>query len=111
MKLQKPPLEIKYSARALADLKEIVAYISKDSRDAALSMHDRIMERVSVLAEFPGRGKPVDEPAHRERGVRYAAEGKYYIFYHADAGQLKIIHVRHSARKPVTARELFDSEE
>ena len=95
---QNRPLEIHILPQAAHDLTEIAAYIAKDSQSAAHQMRERIIARIAQLAEHPGRGKPSQIPGLEQRGIRFAGEGRYHIYYQADGRQLRILHVFHSAR-------------
>jgi len=95
---QNRPLEIRILPQANHDLTEIVEYIAKDSLNAAHRMRERIRDRIGQLAEHPGRGKPSQIPGLEQRGIRFAGEGRYHIYYQADEQRLLVLHVFHSAR-------------
>ena len=61
--------EVRFLQEALEDVEEIMLYIARDSRAAALRMHDNIMKRVEDLAVFPKRGQPIPDKKWRRRGI------------------------------------------
>ncbi|MCL2446435.1 MAG: type II toxin-antitoxin system RelE/ParE family toxin [Oscillospiraceae bacterium] len=92
------PLEIVWRAKAIADVKSIVHYISQYSTTAAHNQRQRIRSRIESVSEAPGIGKPAQSNAHAARGVRYTTEGRYYIYYEVVGTQLRILRVRHTSR-------------
>ena len=48
--------DVRFLQEAFEDLEEIILYISRDSRQAALRMHDKIIEKANDLTVFPKRG-------------------------------------------------------
>ena len=111
MELQKKPLEISYSNRSLADLVDMVTFIGANSKASAHNMHRRIKDRIALAAEFPGIGKPSQNPAHAKRGVQFTSEGKYHIYYRVQRKQLRVLHIRHSAMRAPSLSDLFDENE
>ncbi len=62
-------MKVRVSARALADLTAIQAYVSTDNPTAASALVSRLMRRVRALEVFAHLGRPVPEwsdPAVRE---------------------------------------------
>ena len=73
--------DVQFLQEALGDLEEIVLYISKDSRAAALRMHDKIIEKANDLATFPKRGRLVPDKKISEAGYRVLGIKPYVAFY------------------------------
>jgi len=96
--LNRRRLSVHILPQASHDLADIVDHIAIDSLNAAHRMRERIMARIDQIAEHPGRGKPAQIPGLEERGIRFAGEGKYHIYYRADEQELLVFHVFHSAR-------------
>ncbi len=87
--------EVGWSARALADLAEIKAYISRESPRAADRVRDRLATAALGLEHFPDRGRPVGG-TERELAVVHP----YSIRYEHRNGAVEILSIRHGARRP-----------
>ena len=82
--------KIIWTDSAIADLKEIVDYISRDNPLASEKLGRGILEHVKILEIFPFIG-----PAYPRRSsgtIREIVYGNYRIFYEV-ANQLKTVHV------------------
>lgn len=81
---------VRWSSRALERMASILDYIAEDNPDAALSMIDRIEDRVAGLGVTPGMG------SHYLRskvgGLRQLIERPYRIVYLVD-DKRQVIHV------------------
>lgn len=89
------PLEILWSPRALARLREIRDYVAKDKPDAAAKLATRIVSLVEALKEHPYLGR-----AGREPGVRELIVGgtPYLIFYRVRSNRITITTIWHGAQ-------------
>ncbi|MCL2215829.1 MAG: type II toxin-antitoxin system RelE/ParE family toxin [Defluviitaleaceae bacterium] len=74
--------DVQLLQEALDDLEEIVLYIAQDSRQAALRMHDKIIEKASDLSIFPKRGRLVPDKKMAASGYRMLGIKPYIAFYH-----------------------------
>ncbi len=90
-------MRVRWSARALVQLREAHAYIAKDNASAALGFVDAAAALVELLEENPGMGIKTDEPdVIMFPLIRY----RYLIFYKILHGEeVRIIRIRHAARK------------
>ena len=82
---------------ALNDIEEIVLYIAQDSREAALSMHDKIIEKINDLSTFPKRGRLVPDKKMAAAGYRMLDIKPYIAFYRVIDRNLFIYRVLHGA--------------
>ncbi|MCL1975147.1 MAG: type II toxin-antitoxin system RelE/ParE family toxin [Firmicutes bacterium] len=73
--------DVQFLQEALDDLEEIVLYIAQDSRQAALRMHGRIIEKTNDLRVFPKRGRLVPEKKMAAAGYRILGIKPYIAFY------------------------------
>ena len=89
--------EVKFLQEAYDDLEEIVLYITQDSRQAALRMHDKIVEQANGLTVFPRRGRPVHDKKMAEAGYRMLDVKPYIAFYRIIGGCVFIYRVLHGA--------------
>lgn len=87
-----------FSQSALDDLEEIILYISKDSRQNAMRMHDRIIEVANKLEIFPKLGFQVPDKKMSEGGFRVIVIDKYLLFYKVYDEEINILRVMHGAR-------------
>jgi toxin ParE1/3/4 len=93
-------MKVEYSKRATADLRKV----SADSRafgDAiAAAVEKKIRETIAHLADHPEAYAPVAErPGMRVVPlVRYP----YKIFYRVRIDGIRILHIRHTSRRPWT---------
>jgi len=89
------PLEVVWSPRARARLREIRAYVARDKPVAAERLATRIVALAELLKEHPYLGRAGSEP-----GVRELVLGgtPYLIFYRVRAKRVTILTVWHGAQ-------------
>ena len=90
-------MRVRYSPRAFADREEIFAYLDQRNPRAAREVKAFIKRRIVSLAENPARSRII-----KELGVHAHWVGRYpYIIYYRVVGdEVRIIHIRHAARRP-----------
>ena len=69
--------KIIFSPQAIADLEEVVRFIAKDDRAAAVRIGNALIDRVEILENFPLLGAPYP----KRPGVRKLVSRPYLIFY------------------------------
>lgn len=86
---------------ALDDLKEIVLYISNDSKSNAITWHNKLIELANKLSNFPLMGVIVHDKKIAKLGVRMLPIGKYVLFYKVYEPKNEVIILRNlnSTRK------------
>ena len=89
--------DVKFLQEALDDLEEIVLYIAQDSRQSALRMHDKIIEKVKDLMVFPKRGRLVPSKKMTAAGYRMLDINPYIAFYRIIDSCVFIYRVLHGA--------------
>jgi toxin ParE1/3/4 len=92
-------MNVEYSRRALADLRNISAYHLHSNGDRVASeIEARIRDVVARIARSPGSAPPVVG----RQGVRVVLllRYPYKIFYKPIGGTIRIVHIRHTARRP-----------
>ena len=90
-------LAIVVTRLAKRDLEELVVYIGEDNPGASVEVVNRILDRIEMLGEQPGIGRPGRRAGTRELVV----EGtRYIVAYREDAtrGQIQVLRVLHAAR-------------
>ena len=89
--------DVQFLQEALDDLEEIVLYIAQDSRQAALRMHDKIIEKANDLSVFPKRGRLVPDKKMAAAGYRILGIKPYLVFYRIADCNVFIYRVLHGA--------------
>lgn len=81
---------------ALRDMREIAAYISQDSPEAAKAVADRIWQESQGLCSLSDRGRPGRVPGTRE----LVLEGlPYFLAYRVKGKAVQILRVIHTSRQ------------
>jgi toxin ParE1/3/4 len=88
-------VEIVWSPRSLARLREIRDYVAKDKPDAAARLATRIVSLVEALKEHPYLGRAGSEPGVRELVV---GGTPYLIFYRVRGNRVTITTIWHGAQ-------------
>jgi len=82
---------VRWTTRALADLREIGSYIARDNPEAARRWIERLRDRARKAALHPAAGRMVPE---RERpDLREVFVGSYRIIYRARAEGIDVLTV------------------
>ena len=89
--------DVLFLQEALDDLEEIVLYIAQDSRQAALRMHDKIVETANDLTVFPKRGRLVPDKKMAAAGYRMLAIKPYIAFYRINNKNVFMYRILHGA--------------
>jgi toxin ParE1/3/4 len=91
-------MNIRYRARALADIDDIFRYLSERSPSGARNVLSAIADAIDGLAENPLAARRTSDPDIR---VKILGRYRYKIFYSVVASEfVEIMHVRHAARRP-----------
>ena len=88
---------IEWSRRARTDIRDLKAYIAKDSPYYARRFTDRIIASVEKLAEFPRIGRTVPEAEGRD-DVRELVYQGYRIIYLTRLEWVVIVTIIHGSR-------------
>ncbi len=88
--------KIIFSPQAIADLESAVRFIAKDNPDAAVRVGNALIDRVSILENFPRVGSLYP----KRPGVRKLVSRPYVIYYRPriKAGYVDILRYWHGAR-------------
>ncbi len=92
-------MRIEYSKRAITDLQKIAAYYDRSGNSAvAERIAARIQEVVVQITGSPLSGRSVVQ----RPGVRVVLllGYRYKIFYRVAGETIRIIHIRHTSRRP-----------
>ncbi len=88
---------VRYSPSAALDLEAIFSTIAADNQSAALRVLAHIRSMTSLLAEYPGMGRPTGVPD----ALKLLVPGlPYKIIYEADelTDEIVILRIYHGAR-------------
>jgi plasmid stabilization system protein ParE len=88
---------IEWSHRARTDIRNLKAYIAKDSPYYARRFVERIFASVEKLAEFPKSGRAVPE-AEGQNNVRELIYQGYRIIYLTRPERVFIVTILHGSR-------------
>jgi len=89
--------DVQFLQEALDDLEEIILYIAQDSRQSALRMYDKIIEKANDLTTFPKRGRLVPDKKIATAGYRMLGIKPYIAFYRVVGRDVFIYRVLHGA--------------
>jgi toxin ParE1/3/4 len=92
-------VKVEYSKRAIADLRQIAAYFAGlGAPTVGERINERIQEVVARIAGWPFSGRPIAQ----RPGVRFVPllAYRYKIFYHVTGDTIRIVHIRHTSRRP-----------
>ena len=96
-------MRLRYSGRAIDDLRSIAAYVREHNPGSAKRVRSHIRRTIDQLADFPHLGTPTARIAIRRLVIsRYP----YVVFYQVTDNNVIIHHIRHMARKPVDPADL-----
>jgi toxin ParE1/3/4 len=94
-------MKVEYSKRAVADLQSVAGYYAtaNDPRVGG-RVAARIQQVVARICEFPQSGRPVIQ----RPGVRVVPllRYPYHLFYRVSGDTIRILHIRHTSRRPWT---------
>lgn len=91
-------MKVRFRARAIGDLEEILLYLEPRSPFAARNVLRAIHAAIDEIVLFPYATEKTSDPAIR---VKILGRYRYKIFYRVtDQDTVDILHVRHAARRP-----------
>lgn len=88
---------VRYTRRALNDLSKILDYLDERSPRGALGVKLAIRRAINAIGENPGVGR-----ASGRGGTRPMPVGRYpyLIYWIVEENEVRVVHIRHGARKP-----------
>lgn len=88
--------EVVWPDEVIAQIDQIVAYIDVFNPTAAQRMGDRLLALGNSLITSPHRGRPAPSGTRELVTVR-----PYILRYEVQGDRVVILHIRHSARRPL----------
>ena len=90
-------MRVRYTPRARSDLRQIIEYIAEFNPAGARNVKHAMDRTIQLIGQFPEAGRRFDEQNTRMLPVgRYP----YLIFWTIEAGEARIVHIRHASRRP-----------
>jgi len=91
-------MNVRYRARALADIDEIFQFLNERSPTGAANVLRAIADAIDSIADNPRAARRSSDPDIR---VKMVGRYRYKIFYSVvEDRYVEIVHVRHAARRP-----------
>jgi len=91
-------MNVRYRARALADLDDIFRFLNGRSPTGARNVLRSLADAIDSIGEHPLASPRTSDPDIR---VKMLGRYRYKIFYSVAADEfVEIIHIRHAARRP-----------
>jgi toxin ParE1/3/4 len=90
-------MRVRYTSEAASELANILSYLEERNPAAATAIAARIEGQIVRLRRFPRLGQPKYKP-----GVRMCTAGRFpfLIFYTVEEDEVRIVSIRHAARRP-----------
>ena len=94
-------MRIRYTPRARSDLDSIFSYLDQHSPASTIRVKQVIERTIQGLTDFPEIAPPTD------LGARALLIGRfpYRVFYRVHEGEVHILHIRHTSRRPWKGRD------
>jgi toxin ParE1/3/4 len=89
-------MRVRYTANAVAELEEILAYFTERNPAAAASVASQIEAQIKLLGRFRFWALPNTSQARMRTVPRYP----FLIFYTVKADEVLVLGIRHAARRP-----------
>lgn len=90
------------------DIDETVAYMAKDSFEAALRWHDGLWQLIFSLSDAPTRFSLIEEAEELGFPYRSAIHYSHRVIFRIDdaLSTVYVVRVYHGARHPLTRRDI-----
>jgi plasmid stabilization system protein ParE len=95
-------MKVEITALAEADLATIYQRIREDSPTRAAEWRGGLLQAAQALEQFPLRC-PLAPESSAALEVRHLVYGHYRVLFTVTRDTVYILHIRHSARQPLTA--------
>ncbi len=90
---------------AAAEIDDIAAWIAAGSPVNAERWIERLLEQIQGLCRYPRRCPLAPEDAYFREEIRQLICGNYRVLYTIDRNVVRVVHVRHAARRPIGESE------
>ena len=97
--------------RASEDAERIYRWVSKEAPLGGQQWYRQLVETLYSLERFPERGRVIESLSTRANTIRQLLYGRrphsYRIYFDIAGATVRILHIRHGARKDPRRSELF----
>jgi toxin ParE1/3/4 len=90
-------MTVRFTPRARADLDEILGYLDRKSPKGAANVARTMRKTFDLIGQFPHAGRLAGEQQTRVLPVGHYP---YLIYWDVEAGDARVLHIRHAARRP-----------
>jgi plasmid stabilization system protein ParE len=94
--------------RAAGDAEAVYRWIARDAPDTAIDWYNGLLDAFDSLNSLPNRCPLAREAPSLRRDVRQLLYGKYRILFVIEGKLVRILHVRHGARRDVRRADLAE---
>ncbi len=94
--------KVEFTEQAQAEAREAARWIAEYSPEEATLWYFDLIEAVESLENFPARCPLAPESKTFRTKIRHLLFGKYRVLFIIEDETVYVLHVRHSARKPLT---------
>ena len=101
---------VELSNRAQRDIEAAYEHIAADAPQTAIDFRHGLQGKINFLKVFPQRCGVAPEDKYRDETIRQTVHKSYRILFVIRDDSVHVIHVRHGARREMTAKETKDLE-
>lgn len=99
---------VELSDRAQRDIVAAYDYIAADAPQAAIDFRYGLQAQINFLNIFPERCGLAPEDQYRDETIRQTFYKSYRILFIIRGETVHVVHIRHGARREMTAKETDD---
>jgi plasmid stabilization system protein ParE len=103
-------MKVETAALAEADLETIYRHIREDSPARAAEWRQGLLQAAQALEQFPQRC-PLAPESGAALEIRQLLYGRYRVLFAISHDTVHILHIRHAARRHLTAGAVDDAKE
>jgi plasmid stabilization system protein ParE len=103
-------IKVEITALAEADLETIYQYIQDDSPTRAAEWRRGLLQAAQALEQWPHRC-PLAPESGAGLEIRQLLHGRYRVLFTVTRETVYILHIRHAARRQLTAGAIDDAKE
>ncbi len=86
---------------AATELEEAYRWIANESEVNANQWYNNLLRKMETLTQTPNRCPPAPERKYANQNFRQLIFGPYRIIFLIDGNCVRVLHVRHGARRPI----------
>ena len=86
---------------AAAELEEAYRWIAQESQSSADLWYNNLLKKMKTLERTPNRCAPAPERKYADENFRQLIVGRYRIIFLVDGRSVRVLHVRHGARRTI----------